>query len=331
MDNHFTFLGYHEYDLVSENGEDGAPPRSRHRARHPARRRERRPRASSSSRREARRARAREGPARPHEGQLARDRAPARLPRLRRREALRRGRARSSASGASSASTPRPPTARGRTRSRCCGARCGSVRERSGLPPGSHDDKALVEILETLPARRALPDLRRRPLRDRHGHPPPRRAPAGPALPRAATRFGRFLSCLVFVPRDRFNTQVRERIEDDPRRRRFEGVERRLQRPPLGVGARAAPLRHPHAAGARCRSSTCREIEARLVEATRSWADDLLDALVEQLGEERGHRALRASTGTRSRPPTADDFTPAARPCSTSSAWSASTPRATWP
>ena len=27
-------------------------------------------------------------------------------------------------------------------------------------------------------------------------------------------RFGRFLSCLVFVPRDRFNTQVREAVQE---------------------------------------------------------------------------------------------------------------------
>ena len=39
-----------------------------------------------------------------------------------------------------------------------------------------------------------------------------------------------------------------------------------------------------------------REIEARLVEATRSWVDDLLAALVEQLGEEHG-RAVRVLPG----------------------------------
>ena len=38
---------------------------------------------------------------------------------------------------------------------------------------------------------------------------------------------------------------------------------------------------------ARSRSTTSREIEARLAAATRAWTDDLRDALLEQLGEER--------------------------------------------
>ena len=41
VDDHFTFLGYHEYDLVTEDGEERAPPRPGHRARHPARQRPR--------------------------------------------------------------------------------------------------------------------------------------------------------------------------------------------------------------------------------------------------------------------------------------------------
>ena len=54
-----------------------------------------------------------------------------------------------------------------------------------------------------------------------------------------------------------------------------------------------------------------REIEARLVEATRSWADDLLDALVEQLGEEQGTE-LFAPTGDAFPAAYRDDFTPPA-------------------
>ena len=54
-----------------------------------------------------------------------------------------------------------------------------------------------------------------------------------------------------------------------------------------------------------------REIEARLVEATRSWVDDLLDALVEQLGEERGTE-LFAQYRDAFPPGYRDDFTPPA-------------------
>ncbi|MGG7381370.1 hypothetical protein ACQ7B2_22370, partial [Escherichia coli] len=34
-------------------------------------------------------------------------------------------------------------------------------------------------------------------------------------------------------------------------------------------------------------------IEARVTEATRAWADDLHDVLIEQLGEERGAELFR--------------------------------------
>ena len=87
------------------------------------------------------------------------------------------------------------------------------VRERSGLPPGSHDDKALLEVLESLP-RDELFQISDADLFDiamgivRLGERQQVRL-----FVRSDT-FGRFLSCLVYVPRERFNTQVREKIED---------------------------------------------------------------------------------------------------------------------
>ena len=135
VDNHFTFLGYHEYDLIAENGEEAlrrVPGTGlgilRDASGEPGRRQA--PAGGT-------RARARQGPARPHEGELAGDGAPARLPRLRRREALRRDRARSSASGGSSASTRRPPTAPGRTRSRSSAARSAACASARGCRPAA--------------------------------------------------------------------------------------------------------------------------------------------------------------------------------------------------
>ena len=104
---------------------------------------------------------ARADPAQPDESELAGDGPPARLSRLHRRQALRRATGRSPASAASSASTRTPPTARARGRSRCCAARLSASSSAADSSPGSHDHKALVEILETLPARRAVPDRRR--------------------------------------------------------------------------------------------------------------------------------------------------------------------------
>src|SRR5512134_3041499 len=55
----------------------------------------------------------------------------------------------------------------------------------------------------------------------------------------------------------------------------------------LCVRARLHYVIHTRA-GAPVPDVDVRELEARIVQATRSWADDLHDALVDQLGEERG-------------------------------------------
>ncbi len=164
------------------------------------------------------------------------------------------------------------------------------VLERSGLLPGSHDHKALVEILETYP-RDALFQISEDELLEiAMGilHLGERRRV------RLFVRrdvFGRFFSCLVFLPRDRFNTENRRRS------RRYSGGvrrgQRRLRDARLGVGPHAAALRHLHRAGARPEYDAA-EIEARLAAATREWTDDFRDALVHQLGEERGGAAVRA-------------------------------------
>jgi glutamate dehydrogenase len=102
--------------------------------------------------------------------------------------------------------------------------------------------------------------------------------------------FGRFLSCLVFVPRDRFNTENRRRIEAILRRafnassidyttRVSESVLVRLH-----YRVYIKPGETPE--------YDTGDIEMLLVAATRSWADDLESALIHEHGEERGN-ALR--------------------------------------
>ena len=111
-----------------------------------------------------------------------------------------------SARAASSACTRTPPTGRARPRSRSCAAaspRC----SRRPASPGSHNEKALLEILDTYP-RDELFQISEDELFD---------AAMGilhlgerQRLRLFARRdpFGRFFSLLVFVPRDRFNTRT---------------------------------------------------------------------------------------------------------------------------
>ena len=166
-----------------------------------------------------------------------------------------------------------------------------AVLERAAFPPGSHNEKALIEILDTYPrdelfqisadelfeiAMGILHLGERQRLR----------------LFVRRDAFGRFFSLLVFVPRDRFNTENRRRIEAilrnatgaasvDYTTRVSESVLVRLHYMAY-VDPAAMPELDAH------------EVEMMLVAATRSWVDDLEEALVEELGEERGKLAFRS-------------------------------------
>jgi glutamate dehydrogenase len=160
------------------------------------------------------------------------------------------------------------------------------VLERAGLTPGGHDWKALQNILETFPREELFPisedqlfDVAMGILRLEER----RRV----RLFMWRDRYGRFVSCLVYVPRDRYNTPVRRRIEEvltqaldgeslDFSVRLTESVLARLYfviriRPGQTVEVDAA------------------ELQAKLAEATRSWSDQLHDCLLDYFGEEQGN------------------------------------------
>jgi glutamate dehydrogenase len=163
--------------------------------------------------------------------------------------------------------------------------------ERSGFDPMSHSGKDLLEIAETYPRdelfQTSIDDLvaiasqvlhlqERRQLR----------------LFLRRDDYGRFMSCLVYLPRDRYTTQVRLRMEGilreafdavnlDYTARVSESVLARLH-----FVARVAP-------GARIPEVNPADIELRLLEATRSWDDDFAEALVPQCGEEDAARMWR--------------------------------------
>jgi glutamate dehydrogenase len=160
-----------------------------------------------------------------------------------------------------------------------------SVVDRSGFTPGSHDYKALVEILETYP-RDELFQIDEDELCDIaigiHHLGERRRV----RLFVRRDTFGRFLSCLVYIPLDRYDTETRERIEEilrdafggdsvDHAARVTESVLARLHI--VVHTAHGAPTDYDTPA-----------IERRLREATRTWEDDLHDTLIAELGEDPG-------------------------------------------
>jgi glutamate dehydrogenase len=98
--------------------------------------------------------------------------------------------------------------------------------------------------------------------------------------------YGRFLSCLVYVPREIFGTELRLRIQDILMRA-FNGTslefavnltEAALVR--LHVMVRTKPGSVP--------AYDVREIEKQIIQVSRRWEDDFHDALIARFGEERG-------------------------------------------
>ncbi len=159
--------------------------------------------------------------------------------------------------------------------------------ERAGFRPDSHDGKALVHILETFPRDELFQISEKRlfeislgilQLQERQRI----------ALFVRHDPFERFVSCLVYVPRDRFNTELRLQVEaileaafhgkvtsyytqvsDSPLARLHYIVQTRPGKlPPYDV----------------------KQIETQLAEAARTWSDHLYEAMMS--GEE-GERRVR--------------------------------------
>lgn len=167
------------------------------------------------------------------------------------------------------------------------------VLERSGIAPGSHDGKALIEILETLP-RDELFQMSEDELFDMSlgilGLQDRQRV----GFFTRTDVFERFVSCLIYLPRDRYNSEFREKAADV--------LEKTLQGTIIGVQANItdSPLARVQfiiktTPGA-IPPIDHRRIEALMAEASRSWTDRVLDALVLTHGEEESldaHRRYR--------------------------------------
>ncbi|MGH6717842.1 MAG: NAD-glutamate dehydrogenase domain-containing protein, partial [Alphaproteobacteria bacterium] len=95
-----------------------------------------------------------------------------------------------------------------------------------------------------------------------------------------------FFSCLVYVPRDRYSTELRERMEKILLAA-FDGdtVEFATQVSEAPMARTHFMVHTSHTAAPAIDAAA---IEAQLVAISRDWVDDLHDALIEALGEGRG-------------------------------------------
>jgi len=157
-----------------------------------------------------------------------------------------------------------------------------------GLMEGSHAWKSMIHTLETLP-RDELYQSNSKELQETALGVLNLQERQCVRLFIRRERFGRFYSCLVFIPREHFNTPNREEIQDILKRA-LKGArlnysvhvsESRLAR--LKVIVRPRP-------GAEI-SFDVGALEKKIVDAVRSWTDELRAILIEKHGEEAGLKA----------------------------------------
>ncbi|HTS22707.1 MAG TPA: NAD-glutamate dehydrogenase, partial [Casimicrobiaceae bacterium] len=164
------------------------------------------------------------------------------------------------------------------------------VVARAGLPPGGHASKALVNILETYPRDELFQTSEENLLRTAKAilHLEERQRLR---LFVRRDAFERFLSCLIYAPRENYTTELRRKWQAILLRA-FGGSgsefnvhlsESALAR--VMITVRTTPGHIP--------PYDVHAIEAELVAAARRWEDDLRDALIEGLGEARGNERLR--------------------------------------
>ncbi len=161
-----------------------------------------------------------------------------------------------------------------------------SVLKRSGFDPRSHAGKALMDTLETYP-------------RDEMFHTPveelgPMAEAAMVARERRGLRtfvrsdtYGRYVSVLVYLPRDRYNTSVRERFSEILQDRLGGDSVEFTVRINESTTARVHFVVHLPK-GSAIPTIDTQDLERRLTEASRSWRDDFTAAVITEHGEEVG-------------------------------------------
>jgi glutamate dehydrogenase len=160
------------------------------------------------------------------------------------------------------------------------------VIDQAGFDPLSHTGKALMDVLETYPR----DELFQTPVEEL--------APIAEAVLQTRERrqvrlfirrdvYGRFLSCLVYLPRDRYTTAVRERIAAILKHQLGGESVEYTARVSESLLARLHFVIRPQR-GELVGDYDHADVERRLAEAARSWRDDFQAAVLAEFGEESG-------------------------------------------
>ncbi len=164
--------------------------------------------------------------------------------------------------------------------------RMANIIDRTGISRDSHDGKALQNILETYP-RDELFQIDEDALLDIATGILHLQERQRVAVFIREDAFKRYLSCLVFVPRDRYNTELRQTIQEILAAA-FDG-----QPAAFFTSLGDSPLARVHMIiklpTRAIPKYDVASIEAAVADAARSWSDKVLAALIPKVGEARAH------------------------------------------
>ncbi len=160
-----------------------------------------------------------------------------------------------------------------------------NVVTRAGLVPGSHADKALINILENYPRDELFQITEDELLRTATGilHLGERQRFR---LFVRRDPFERFLSCLIYAPRENYTTELRQKWQTILTQA-FNGSSSEFY-VHLSESALARILIIVRTTPGGIPPFDVRELEARLAVVARRWNDDFRQALIESEGEARG-------------------------------------------
>ncbi len=174
--------------------------------------------------------------------------------------------------------------------------RVAEVQREAGFEARSHAAKAMLDTLENYP-------------RDELIHTPgDQLAPMAMAVMAARNRrqlrlfarrdtYGRYVSVLVYLPRDRYNTAVRERFADILREQLSAADVEFSARVSESATASVHFVVHPPQGGM-VPDVDVADLERRFVEASRSWREDFVTEALARHGQDAGTRLAKAGADT---------------------------------
>lgn len=164
------------------------------------------------------------------------------------------------------------------------GQKIKAILQMSGLEPGSHDGKRLVQILETFPREELFQTPTEELLKTAVGvlHIQERRRLK---MFMRKSQYGRFVTCLIYAPREGYTTALRKRFQQvlgeylDVQDLEFNTYFTESTHARLYIVMRVGETGEWN--------FSLKEVEDRMVDLARSWVDRLSESMIEYFGEER--------------------------------------------